>query len=224
MALETGGVVALLLGSSVLSAVINQVWTAIRDRLKLTKDAGFSALYLAIALEAYAGECAALVGDSRNYHASDGNAGTVRGNIAELPDFPASIDWKALGLKATTKIQSFRVEVETTRAMFKGLWEFADGEEIFPQVREEAARLGLLAGVIAAETRKAHKITAVDYGSGWNVPDYLKGEYDREVANRRRYEEQQRRLSEEMWAVAEPTEQSDTGPTPDAPASPPQTS
>lgn len=219
MALETGGVVALLLGSSVLSAVINQAWTAIRDRMKLTKDAGFSALYLAIALEAYAGECAALVGDSRNYHASDGNAGTARGNIAELPDFPASIDWKALGLKATTKIQSFRVEVETTRAMFKGLWEFSDGEEIFPQIREEAARLGLLAGVIAAETRKVHKITAVDHGSGWNVPEYLKSEYDREVANRLRYEEQQRRLGEEMWAAVDPTNPGQDGGAPGTAAS-----
>jgi len=199
MALDTGSVIALLLGSSVLSAVINQVWTTIRDHRKQKREKSFSALYVAIALEAYASECASLIQDSTNFENSDGHAGTPQGNVAELPDFPEAVEWKPLGIKLTTRAMTFRVDVDTTRTWFKGAWEFGDEDDIVPEVRERSALLGSSALALAKELRRKHGIDPVSYEGKWDVGEYLETSYADHVKKRKEHEERQRKFNEEMW-------------------------
>ena len=212
MALETGGVVALLLGSSVLSALINQAWTQIREHSKENTQSAFSALYVAISLESYASECASLIQDSTNFENSHGNAGSAKGNIAEFPNYPEGFDWVALGIKLTTKAMTFRVDVETTRTWFKGAWEFGDEDDIVPEVREQAALLGSKALALASELRRKHDIAPISYDDGWNIGEYLKTSHAEHVEIRLAREACERKLNQELWGkLAPPTETVEVG-------------
>lgn len=189
MPITTGSIIALVAGSSVLAAFVNQGLTVIRDWWMARRDAAFSGLYLAIALESYAGDCAAKISDSENYESSGGHAGSPQGNIGDLPDYPATMEWKPFGIKGTTQALSFRVEVETTKTMIRDSWEFGDEDDIVPLVREEAARLGVKALTLAIDIRKQWKIDPVDYSGEWNVRQYLD--------ERRAHYEQKRKARDE---------------------------
>ena len=173
MALETSGIVALVAGSSVLAALVTQGVGIARDWWKANKDGSYDALYLALALESYAGTCASALSESETYESSEGHAGSPHGSVPDLPDYPSSIEWKPLGIKQTTDAMSFRVEIETAKAMIHDHWEFLDEEDVVPLVRERVARLGQKALNLAIEFRKAWNIVAADYGDDWNVKDYV---------------------------------------------------
>jgi hypothetical protein len=160
----------------------------------------FSALDLAIALESYAGECASAIGDSETYVASGESAGRAVGNVPELPDYVAVTDWKSLGIKPTTSARTFRVEVEATRGMISGHWEFGDEEDVVPMVREEAARLGVKALELAVALRKRWKIALPDDTGEWNVADYLASKLKEYRKKRLAWEERQRIATQEMMA------------------------
>lgn len=197
-------VVALVAGSTVLAALVNQGLTAVRDALKRKRQSSFSALYLAIALESYASECSTTISESETFEASDGYAGKPHGNVPDLPEFSSSIDWQPLGIAATTKAMSFSVEVRNTQAMIRDAWEFGDEDEVVLEVREEAARLGIKALAIASELRVNRSLAAVEYRGEWNVVTFL-GEKVRDFADRKRKREAaNKQLNEEMSVLAEP--------------------
>lgn len=169
---------SLVAGSSVLAALVTQGIGWIRDRQKVQTDAALSALYLAIALESYANTCSKLISESELFDSSDEMFGSAHGNIEPLPNFSEDIDWKSLGITVAEQVMSFRVEVDTTRSMITGLWEFEGEEEIVPFVREKAAALGMKAIILAAEIRKAHQIRLVYYDDGeWSMKRHLEERY-----------------------------------------------
>ncbi|MEJ7928291.1 hypothetical protein WG908_16205 [Sphingobium sp. AN641] len=192
MPFSTTELLTIVGGSSVIAAAVTQGIGIIRDWRKAKHEGKFSALYVAIALESYADKCATLIGDSQNHQNSDGHAGVPHGNIADLPDYPAAVEWKPFGIRDTTRAMSFRVEVDTRKASFSGEWEFGDEEDIVPLVREESARLGLKALELAIGFRNTWGIEAVDYSTEWNVRDYLKTALAEHVTKREAYEKIQR--------------------------------
>ncbi|OSZ69566.1 hypothetical protein CAP40_01535 [Sphingomonas sp. IBVSS2] len=161
---------------------------------------------IALALEAYANECASLLGDSENYERSGGNAGSPHGNVADLPDYPTAVEWKAFGIKPTTEVRSFRVEVESAKAMIRGHWEFGDEDDVVPLVREEAARLGKRALDMAIQFRSAWGIAPVDYSGEWNVKSYLEEKVQDYAKERKQREELNRQLGQEFIREIESTE------------------
>lgn len=206
LALSTTEIIGLFAGSSVLAAFVNQGIGAFRDRRKLKREAAFSALYVAIALEDYASTCSSLISDSENHDASDGNAGAAHGNVAELPAFPASVEWKQFGIKSTTDAMSLRVDVDNTRAMIRGLWDFDDEDRIVPLVKEESARLGLDAICLAIALRRDWKLARVEYGPGWSVKAHLEERLKRYTDQREQFEAQNIMMAEDLLAIDPPEE------------------
>jgi hypothetical protein len=201
MALETGGIIALVAGSSVLAALVTQGAGLVRDWYHRRTDGAYAALYLAIALESYANECSTCIGESEDHESSDGNAGSPHGNIPELPDYPPTIEWKPFGIDRTTKAMSFRVEVETTKAMISGHWDFLDEDDVLPMMREEAARLGLKALSLAIEFREAWKIAPVAYDDEWNVRSFLERKLTHYEELKVKRHEASRKLMEELSRI-----------------------
>lgn len=203
MPLSTTELLTIVAGSSVVAALVTQGTTVVRDWWKSERDGKFSALYLAIALEDYADKCSSLISDSQNYQNSDGHAGSPRGNLDHMPDFPSAIEWKPLGIKDATKAMSFRVEVASTQSMISGHWEFGDEEDVPPVVREEAARLGMKALDLAIALRKKWGIDPVDYSGEWSVKTFLSTKYDEHVKKRKAWEEANRRSHADMVEAAQ---------------------
>lgn len=195
---STVNVIALVAGSSVLAALVTQGLSAWRDRRGTNKDAAFSALYMAIAFEAYANECASLIGDSENHESSDGAAGTAHGNLPLLPPYPEEVEWKAFGLKRTTRALSFRTEVDSLRAMISDHWDFLDADDIVPLVREEAAKLGAKALDLAADLRRSKHIEPMTETGDWSVRDFLARKKEEYEEARKLREEQNRRWNAEL--------------------------
>jgi hypothetical protein len=199
MPLDTSSTIALVASSSVIAAIITQGLGEYREWLKLKKDSGFSSLYLALALEAYASECSIVIGDSENYDASGGNAGVAHRYIPDFAPYPETIEWKPMGLKSATAAMSFRVDVETTRAMISGYWEFGDEDDAVPLVRLETARLGCEALRLALTLRKLGSILPTKSNDDdWNVNYFLAEQYKKYLTQRNERELRNKQMIEEM--------------------------
>lgn len=203
MPFTTASIIALVAGSSVLAAIVTQCVTWIRDWRKNKIDGSFAALYLAIALEAYASQCASALGESETYDASEGHGGRPHGNVPDMPDFPESIEWKPFGITDTTKAMSHRVEIGSTQAMVKDCWEFDEPEDVVPIIQLEMARLGRKALDLAVEFRSTWKIVPVDYTGEWNVSTYLTEKLNDHVTRQQHRLEQKRKMTEELSRHAE---------------------
>lgn len=205
----SGSVIALAAGSSVLAALLTQGLSSLRDWKKRKEDSGFALLYLALALESYANTCSDVISESELWDDSSEHAGSPQGNIPELPEYPANIEWKTIGIEFTTDALSFRVDIEARRTMFTGEWEFGDEDTIVPDVRLEAARFGKEALRLAAEFRKSRKIAAAKYlNSEWNVPTHLDDtlqKYTKRLEDRRKSEaELLEKLNATVPAIVDP--------------------
>lgn len=198
MLLSVTDLVTIVAGSSVIAAIVTLGVNILRDWKNARRDAKFSALYLAIAFEAYADKCSDLLSDSLNYDSSGGHAGMARGNLDDMPDYPDSIEWKPLGIDDATKAMSFRVEVDSTKSMISAEWEFADDEDVPPVVREQAARLGIKAIDLAVSLRKKWGIEPVSYDGEWNVKAFLNEKYTDHVTKRKAREEANRKMFEDL--------------------------
>lgn len=200
MPIETGGLITLVAGSSVLAALVSQGLTAFIDSRKTNKDGSFAALYLAVALESYASDCLSVLSDSENYESSDGHAGSAHGNVPDLPDYPASIEWKPFGIKRTTEAMSFRVEVVSAKAMLSDFWDVVgDEDEIVPVMRQETARLGKKALRLAIEFRASWDIPPVDYEGDWNIKTRLDDRVAKYEERRKERQERSEKMNEELF-------------------------
>lgn len=163
----------IILGSSVVATLVSQAFQIVHDKLTAKKDGGFSALYVAIELEAYASKCAYLISDINNYTDSNGAAGELHQNINKFQEYSQKVDWKSLGLQNTTQAMSFKIEVENTCAWVSDAWEFMDDDVVLSLILSESARLGLKALNLAEKLRKVGDIEPVNYSNVWNVKAFL---------------------------------------------------
>lgn len=205
-----GSIIVLVAGSSVLAAIVTQTISAIREYRQRNREAAFSALYVAIALEDYAGQCSSLISDSENYESSGGYAGAARGNIAPLPDYSQSIEWKPFGIKATTKVLSFRIDIDNTRARIDDYWEYDDEDSIVPLVREESAKLGVAALKLAIDLRRQWRIDPVEYDDEWSVKSHLETKLDWYARRRKDIAERYSKLGDVSLEVDPPAPVSET--------------
>lgn len=177
MALDWTKLWPLVLTSSVVAAFLTYGLGLLKDWLNRARDADFAALYVALTLENYASRCASVVGDIGTFWSSSGNAGTGHGNVAELENFGADIEWKALGVKLTSKVLSFRVRVNHTREMLSDLSEHIN-EEIIEEARDHSVKLGLEAIAIAEHLRKSRRLENAQPVSDWSTKKWLQEKAD----------------------------------------------
>lgn len=197
----TAQIVTLVATSSVVSALLTQGLAWLREWLGETKQAKFAALYIALALEAYARTCATDIGESETYEASSEAAGAPHGNLTELPDFP-EVDWRAFGIKQSEQAMGFRVEIDNERAMIRDLWEHEDEDTVVPVVRELAAKLGLKAFAMSENFRKQRGLTLLDQSGEYSTKNFLDRKHREYVEKRIRDEERRRKSNAELFAEA----------------------
>ncbi|WP_306002293.1 hypothetical protein [Brevundimonas sp. C43] len=159
----------LILTSSVIAAFLTYGLGLFKDWLNRNRDADFAALYVALTLEDYASRCASVAGDNWS---SSGSAGKQYENVPEMADFGSNVEWKALGIKLTSKALSFRVRVGHTREMLSDLAQHI-AEQISEDAHEHCVKLGLEAIAIAEDFRKDRKLGAAHPVSHWSAKTWL---------------------------------------------------
>lgn len=173
--------------SGVLAALFTQGIGWLREWWGETKEGKFAALYLAIALEAYADACSTLIYDSHNWDSSSGNAGREVGQIDSLPDYPA-VNWKALGIEDTVAAMSFRSDVDFAQGQLTYMHEFSDDDDIVEQARMSAADMGLAAALLAKQFRFDKKLPALKRAF---AEEHLRESKDKYLEQRRKVAERQ---------------------------------
>lgn len=196
--LSTGQIVSLVATSSVVAAFLTQGLAWFREWWGEAKQAKFAALYISIALEAYARTCASLISDSEAYEASNEAAGAGHGNIAEIPEYP-EVDWQAFGIKHAERAMTFRTKIDNDRAMIRDMWEHGDEDDIVPFVREKSGEHGLAALAMAEMFRAQHGLNPLDDFGKYSTQAYLARRHAEQVEERVRYEERRRKQTEELF-------------------------
>ena len=178
--------IGLVAGSSVLAAALTQGSSVFRDWLKRRRDASFSALYVALNLEAFARACSSALSDSHVYEASEGSAGSPQSRVPMKAAFPEEVSWDVLGVELTTACLSLGVDVETENERIGGEFEFVDDEAGVLAMRQASADLGCRASELAADVRRQFRVTPLSLKPSWNIVSYLRErqkEYD-DIINR----------------------------------------
>ena len=144
--------------SSLAVAVLTQTFTVVREKIAHRTDQRLSALHVALTLESYGGECARVLGDKETFITNDGHHGQDWTTIPALPDWPAAIDWKRLGIKNTEKAFGLRVEIDAAKARIADHYDVDPPDGGDSDVIDEAIRLGLRALALAADIRLKAKL------------------------------------------------------------------
>jgi hypothetical protein len=158
--------------SSVAVAVLTQVFSISREKLAHRTDQRLSALHVALALENYAGECARVLGEKETFIANDGHHGQDWGSVPALPEWPAAIDWKRLGIKNTEKVFTLRVQVNAANAKIADQYDNDPPDGGDGDVIDEAIKLGLQSLSLAASIRSTAKLDPL-LESEWPLDRYL---------------------------------------------------
>jgi hypothetical protein len=182
--------------SSLAVAVLTQAFTIGREKLAHRADQRFSALHVALALESYGGECAHVLGEKETFISSDGHHGQDWGTIPSLPDWPAAIEWKRLGIKNTEKVFALRVEVDAAKARISDQYEFDPPDGGDGAVIDDAIGFGLRALALAADIRAKAKLDPI-VASEWPLDRYLTERRDDRAKKKRQWlaEAEARRLA-----------------------------
>jgi hypothetical protein len=176
--------IGLIAGSSVVAATLTQSITVVRDWFKRKRDAGYSALYAALALEDYARECSIYVSDSELWSASEGFAGQPRGRLPAKPSYRTEIDWNSIGVKETTKCLSLLVEIEMADQKIASTLEFGDDEDGIAEMRWATVNMGIKAFKLAKRLRSLFGVKKLKLDKQWNFMSYLTQQKNEYEANR----------------------------------------
>ncbi|WP_156146880.1 hypothetical protein [Brevundimonas sp. KM4] len=168
----------LVLTSSVIAAFLTYGLGLLKDWFNRSRDADFAALYVALTLEDYASRCASVVGDIDTFWSSRGSAGSSHENVPELGAFGADVEWKALGVKLTSKALSFRIRIGRTRGMLTDLSQHVN-EEIVEEAHDHAVKLGLDALAAADHFRKVRRLGPAPSVADWSTRDWLQEKADK---------------------------------------------
>ncbi len=196
-------IISLVGGSSVLAAFVTHGVALVRERFGEARSEKFAALYIAVALEEYARTTATLLGESETHEDSNGAAGKAHSNLAELPEYP-EVNWQAFGIRRAEAAMGFRVDVDSQRNWISGYWDFAEEDEVVPEMQERAARLGLAAFTLAARFRKECGLKPLDQSERWSTKNDLTRRHEKFVARRLAYEARQRASNAEILGALQP--------------------
>lgn len=158
--------------SSIAVAVLTQAFSIGREKLAHRTDQRLSALHVALVLEGYAGECARVLGEKETFIANQGHHGEDWSTIPALPEWPAAIDWKRLGIKNTEKVFALRVQVDAAKAKISDQYDNDPPDGGDDDVLDEAIKLGLLSLSLASSIRTKAMLDS-PVSAEWPIERYL---------------------------------------------------
>lgn len=163
----------LMLGSSVIAAALTHGVTAVKDGISTKKTADYSALYLAMTLEAYARECSNMLSESEMALASDDNAGKRHAYLPEFPAVPTTVDWKSLGIEITAMALALPVLIATTNVSIGTTWDLTEEDLALTELHEAGAEIGLQCFALARDVREKRSIPPLALNEKWNAFSHL---------------------------------------------------
>ena len=183
----------LVLTSSAFSAILVFFANIGKDWVLARRDAKFVALYVAMTLEEYAEKCVSWVSDIDNYESSGGHAGKPHTSVPDMPDLREKVPWKALGMRDTTRVLSFGLEVVSVSSMIASTWEFGDPDDAVTEAYEYSTELARKAFELAADVRKSWSLaTQHNPNPEWDPKAWLEERWQkiltRRIARRKRDE------------------------------------
>jgi hypothetical protein len=169
------GIVTLVATTGILSALLTQLLTGIREgwaaRRRTRAQAGYHALRLAVVLEAYANMCAAFLAKNSNAQTRDGEQFPDWDiTLPKLPPYPEDAEgWHAIDLKLAARALNLRNRIDGSQGVIHSSIEYTE-DELEHDLDEQAAARGLEAWDLAVAFRRKHGLEQVDL-----VWDYVEG-------------------------------------------------
>jgi hypothetical protein len=182
VSLKGWDVLKLALSAGIVTALITQLLTWLRDLHKDNKTnarmASFSALRLAVELEAFSIACADAISDTHLSESSEGHAGCAHTKIPKLSVFPEDIDWRTLDPSISAKVLTIRNEITTAQQKID-FWYEIDFDCVPNACLDQLGLLGYRAWMLAVELRKRHNIPLLDPTQlAWNIEECLRKQSD----------------------------------------------
>ncbi|GLI93591.1 hypothetical protein [Methylocystis echinoides] len=150
-------------GAGVGTALVQSLFSLIRERAQTKKQATYLATRLAITLEFFAQACAELISTNRNAETPRGHEFPAWKRL--LPDLPTYPDdaggWLAIDRSLADRCLHLRNKIYASQQAIDFTTDFAT-HELGDTLDEEAAACGLEAWKLALELRKKYKLTPAD--------------------------------------------------------------
>lgn len=157
-----------ILGAAIATAAAAQgaVWA--KENWIAGSEGRFSALYVALFFEEYAGACSHRLGEYEAFISSDGHAGVDHSVLPELPDFPKEIEWRRVGIRLTEAAYAYRVKHQAASSKIADLYAFdppdgGDHELIMQLIGQGLDALSLAAGIRKSGRLKSAPLPDPEY-------------------------------------------------------------
>ena len=179
-------IVKLALGTGFVAAAINQGASWIREwrkEAKATKrDATYLALRVAVTLERFALDGAALISDSQTYDETSGGFGNIHYTLPDLLPYPKDVDWKSIDTNLASRALSFRNELWISVRYLKGCFDLGI-DHAADECSKKAGLHGYRAWQLAADMRRRYALPDFDpLETAWDLVSLLKGQHDKELS------------------------------------------
>lgn len=187
--LTSGDIIKLVLSTGIFTALINQGITWLKDWRKdkeiNERMAQYSALRIAIDLEAFAISCAKAISDSNFFSQTDGHAGSQHSKIPSLLEYPKDIDWRLIERSLCERTLALRNEIELCQGEID-FWYEIDYECIPSACCEQTGTCGYRAWKLANDLRKFYKLSSFDPRQiSWDIEAILKDIHDKALAKQK---------------------------------------
>lgn len=150
-----------ILGAGLGSAVVQTVFTIVRERRERADRAAYLAMRLAVQLEAFASECADLIlKNDTAYEPPDEPLPDWDTRLPKMPDYPTDAEgWRSIDRALAGQALDLVNRVEGGRSMIRSVGDYQE-ESLGDEVAIQAASRGLEAVEIARGLRRKHKVSA----------------------------------------------------------------
>ena len=185
-----------VLGGAV-GAVLTQVATFYRDWLNKREDGKFTALTLALQLEAYASSCIEPIYALDNYASSKHQTVEPDGSLPSLPEFSEKTNWRSLGTRSAAAVLGFRVRVNNAHSLLGDVWRFDGSTAAWGQASDAAIELGFTALDVAQQLRRTFGLGPAPRHGSFDANKFF-SEKHADLTTRR---ERARKSAGEMWSL-----------------------
>lgn len=147
--------------SGVLSALVVYGLGLLDHWRKKGRDAGYLAIRIATALEAYADDCLTIIGEFDIYRQSGGAGGSQSTSLPNAPNFPEDTEgWRSLPTELVADVLSFPNHIRAGQDRISFDWANAGEMAAWDDCEDECARLGDRAWKLAVRLRTKYGFPA----------------------------------------------------------------